>query len=101
MLGLFNFIGNTMRDILDIQTGREDKASRYAGTVVSTVKILASMSPLILAINGHRDLNKFFLRLLNICGRKVVRAFENYENQTQSSSANHYQTMKLILYNQK
>ena len=66
--------------------------------MISIVKILGILSPLILSINGKADLKKFFIKLLGICGRKVMRAFEEVEGLGMTRKIH---VMKYILYSQK
>lgn len=67
-IDLFDCIGNTMWKMLETRTGitgggGEEKKGQ-TGNVISIVKILGILSPLILRINGMVDLKKFFNKLL-------------------------------------
>lgn len=66
--------------------------------MISIVKILGILSPLILSINGKADLKRFFTKLMSICSRKVIRAFEQIEGRGINKAIH---VMKIIMYNQK
>lgn len=108
MRDIFNFMGNSMWGILKTHSvydengkGKNEEKNRFYGRVISIVKILGILSPLILTINGKRDLKKFFSELLKICNRKVVRAFEETEVEQQVQAMTRITKIKLILYSQK
>ena len=99
---LFHKIGRRTWKILQQQTYYDSKKpeqkNKYSGSVISIVKILGILSPLILSINGKADLKRFFIKLLQICGRKALRAFQSLDS---GGMANKVHVMKYILYNQK
>jgi hypothetical protein len=81
MKDLFNYVGNTMWNMLEQQTKyqptpEEREKNRFYSSVISIVKILGILSPLILSINGKNDLKRFFSKLLLICNRKLIKSFE-------------------------
>ena len=101
---MFHFLGNEVWGMLQKQTTYDPNAppeekNRFAGSVIFIVKVLGIMSPLILAINGKADLKKFFSKLLSICGRKVIRAFEEVDGSFVANKK--VMMMKIVLYNQK
>lgn len=80
MIELFNYIGNSMWGMLETQMkydpGKQEEKNRYIGSIMSIIKIMGTLSSLILKINGKQDLQRFFSKLLFICNRKLIRSFE-------------------------
>lgn len=103
MIKLFNKIGIKVWEMLesqmkyDLRDSEENK--RFRGSVITIVKILGILSPLILSINGMQDLRRFFSKLLSMCNKKMLKAFGDGDDQIMSFDKN--KKMKLILYNQK
>ena len=83
MVNLFDSIANKMWELLESQTKiqSENNKKEQSKGIFSIVRILGSLSPLILNISGRITFKNFFKRLLEKCERKVLRTFTIYDKK--------------------
>lgn len=105
---LYNHIMTTFWEIIKEQAflaySKElEKKLETTVKMVSIIRTVGYFSPVILQISGKDQLKLFFHRLLEICDRKMIKAFESMDSQKFEGrwEAKNTFTMKTIMYRHK
>jgi hypothetical protein len=83
---LYNHIMTTFWEIIKEQaflaySKEVEKKLETTVKMVSIIRTVGYFSPVILQISGKDQLKLFFHRLLEICDRKMIKAFESMDSQ--------------------